>query len=80
MAPASALLWIEKFRELPCAIVDPALVIRGIENSVRFQISYWDGAIVAAAEALGATTVFSEDLNHGQSYGSVKVINPFVPD
>ncbi len=37
------------------------------------------GAIVAAAEALGAETLFSEDLNHGQRYGPVQVRNPFLP-
>jgi predicted nucleic acid-binding protein len=48
-----------------------------VENSVRFQTSYWDGAIIAAAEVMGATTLFSEDLNHGQFYGSVEACNPF---
>ena len=43
----------------------------------RFQISYWDAAIIAAAEISGCDAVYSEDLNHGQSYGSVRVINPF---
>ena len=45
--------------------------------SVRFKISYWDGAIIAAAEALGAETLYTEDLNDGQLYGSVRVENPF---
>lgn len=44
----------------------------------RFQISYWDAAIIAAAEISGCDAVYSEDLNHGQSYGSVRVINPFA--
>lgn len=43
----------------------------------RYQISYWDGAIVAAAVALGCDEVYSEDLNAGQSYAGVQVINPF---
>lgn len=37
----------------------------------------WDAAILAAAEALGAATVYSEDLNGGRRYGSVRVVNPF---
>ena len=28
---------------------------------------------------MGATTLYSEDLNHGQTYGAVRVLNPFVP-
>lgn len=44
----------------------------------RYQISFWDAAIIAAAKELGATTIFSEDLNHGQEYDGVKVTNPFI--
>jgi predicted nucleic acid-binding protein len=47
------------------------------EVSQRYRISYWDGAIVAAAEALGARTLYSEDLSDGQRYGPVRVENPF---
>ena len=36
-----------------------------------------DAAIFAAAEALGTHTVYSEDLNDGQRYGAVRVVNPF---
>jgi len=72
-----ALEWIEQFDAFPCVAVDRALIKIAIEISERYQISYWDGAIIAAAETLGAATVFSEDLSHGQSYGSVRVINPF---
>ena len=35
-------------------------------------------AILAAAEALGTDTVYSEDFSHGQRYGRVRVINPFA--
>jgi predicted nucleic acid-binding protein len=44
---------------------------------MQYQLSYWDAAIIAAAEALGARDLYSEDMNHGQIYGSVRVINPF---
>ena len=30
-----------------------------------------------AAERLSAPMLSSEDLNHGQDYGSVRVVNPF---
>ena len=34
--------------------------------------------ILAAAESSGAREPLSEDLNHGQKYGLVSVINPFI--
>jgi predicted nucleic acid-binding protein len=77
LAPAQALEWIELLEVFPCVPIDASLVKRGAENSVRYRVSYWDGAILAAAEALGAATLYSEDLNHGQTYGGVRVWNPF---
>lgn len=78
MPPLLALSWIEALDQQPFVPVDAALVRRGIEISVRYQISYWDGAIIAAAEALGAATVYSEHMSHGQRYGDVAVENPFL--
>ena len=76
--PASeALEWIEQWAEFPCQPIDHQLVRIAIEVSERYRISYWDATILAAAEALGARTVYSEDMNDGQSYGQVKVVNPF---
>jgi predicted nucleic acid-binding protein len=77
LAPAKAAEWIAAISMKPCQDLDSAVVMRGIENSQRYQISYWDGAIIAAAERLGVKTLYTEDLNHGQAYGSVVAINPF---
>jgi predicted nucleic acid-binding protein len=72
-----ALEWIEQLTAFPCQTIDHRLVRIAIEQSERFKISYWDAAILAAAEALGTDTVYSEDLNHRRRYGRVRVINPF---
>ncbi len=72
-----AIRWIEQLTERPCVSVDTAIVCSGAVFSERYQISYWDGAMLAAAEQLGAEICYSEDLNHNQKYGTVKVINPF---
>ena len=44
----------------------------------RYQTSYWDAAILAAAASAGCSELFSEDLNSGQNYNTVRVINPFL--
>jgi len=78
LSAAQALEWIEQWAAFPCQRIDHQLVRIAIEKSERFTISYWDAAILAAAEALGAHTVYSEDLNDGQSYGRVRIVNPFA--
>ena len=72
-----AVEWIEQFEAFPCLAVDASLVKIAVELSERHRISYWDGAIVAAAEALGAEILYSEDLSNGQRYGPVRVLDPF---
>ncbi len=78
LSAAEALEWIEQWAQFPCQSIDPPLVQVAIELSERYGISYWDAAILAAAAALGAHTVYSEDLNDGQQYGQLKVRNPFA--
>ena len=77
LSAAQALEWIEQWAAFPCQPIDRELVQIAVELSERFTISYWDAAILAAAEALGSRIVYSEDLNDGQQYGEVRVINPF---
>ena len=67
-----ALAWIEQLEAFPVRTVDASLLELGVEMSRRFRISDRDGAILAAAQLSGATTLFSEALDHGNptaSYG-----------
>jgi predicted nucleic acid-binding protein len=73
-----AMEFLSSLAAFPLIPVDFELIRRGAEVSQRFQISYWDGAIISAAERLTAQILYSEDLSHNQLYGSVKVINPFL--
>lgn len=77
LSAAQALAWIEQWMAFPCQAIDHQLVRIAIERSERYAISYWDAAILAAAEALGAHTIYSEDFQAGQRYGRVRVVNPF---
>ncbi len=77
LSAVQALEWIEQLTAFPCQAIDHQVVRIAIEQAERYAISYWDAAILVAAEALGAETVYSEDLNAGQRYGHVRVVNPF---
>jgi predicted nucleic acid-binding protein len=79
LSTEDAATWVSVLSHKPCADIDSAVVMRGIELSLRYKTSYWDGAVLAATESLGAPVLYTEDLNHGQYYGSVRVINPFKP-
>jgi len=78
LSAEQAMEWIEQLIVFPCRAIDHYIVRIAIEHAARYQISYWDAAIISAAEALGCPVVCSEDLSAGQRYGEVKVINPFT--
>lgn len=74
---AEAARWLEALIDRPCVAVDRELVAEAARLAERHRINYWDGAILAAAERIGAAVVYTEDLSDGQAYGPVRVVNPF---
>ena len=68
---------IAQFALMPVVPLDLALVQQAVSICQRYQISYWDAQIVAAAARAGCARIISEDLNPGQSYDGVVVVNPF---
>lgn len=72
--------WVELLGRKPCQPITAKVVSEGIRISKRYQTSYWDGAIIAAAKAIGATKILTEDLNDMQDYDGVLAVNPFLPN
>ncbi len=68
---------VETWLTYPTMTLTAGVVREAIAWHRRFQLSYWDAAILVAAKQLGCNTVYSEDLNDGQDYDGVTVINPF---
>jgi predicted nucleic acid-binding protein len=58
--------------------VDGALLQRGRAVIRRYGLSWWDGLVVAAAQAQGCSLLLSEDLQDGAAYGGVSVRSPFT--
>lgn len=55
-----------------------ALFKLGVSLQTRFQLSLWDSMILAAAQSSGARELLTEDFNHGEDYGGVTALNPFL--
>ena len=62
--------------------VEPLIVEtheRGLSLAERYNLSVCDAMIIASALLAGCTTLYSEDMQHGQHIeGSLSVRNPFV--
>ena len=57
--------------------IDSTLVIRALGIKERWQLSYWDSLIMAAAERAECSIIYSEDMSDGQIYDTLKVLNPY---
>ncbi|HIZ36051.1 MAG TPA: PIN domain-containing protein [Candidatus Ruania gallistercoris] len=69
---------IVAFARFPVQEGTLALTRAALSTRDRFQLSFWDAAIIEAARLLECPVVLSEDLNDGQDYGGVMVVNPFA--
>ena len=65
---------------IPLWQVNPtrAFYRRGLDLQARYQFSFYDSLIVAAALEAGCKTLYSEDLQHGQRIEQLTIDNPFM--
>jgi predicted nucleic acid-binding protein len=59
--------------------IDSSVFFTATTFKTKYQFSFLDSVIVAAAYHAGCTTLYSEDMQHGQLIeGKLKIVNPFV--
>lgn len=75
-----AIAFLGTLLRFPVQEITLDLFREAVAISQRFRLSYWDGAILAAARAAGCDTIYSEDLSSRQDYGGLRVINPFLEE
>ena len=76
LEPGVAYEAVRELAVLPAVRVDIPLILSAIQLSQQRQISFWDALIVRAALEGGASILYSEDLQHGQSFDTLTVQNP----
>jgi predicted nucleic acid-binding protein len=54
-----------------------ALLTSAIRLQTKAQLSFWDAMVVQAAIEAGCERLYSEDLDNGQRFGSLVILNPF---
>ena len=78
IAHESAVNLIESWLRFPVVETTVALLQQALATAARWQVSYWDAAIVEAARHGGCPELLSEDLQPGMNFAGVTVRNPFA--
>jgi predicted nucleic acid-binding protein len=79
LSRADALAFLSAINPAAVVALDYELFEEATMEQERFQISYWDAAVIAVARRLNCETLYSEDLTDGQNYNGVRVVNPVNP-
>lgn len=57
--------------------VQPPIIWRAARRCGKDKLSFWDCLIIESALDSKCRVLLSEDLQHGQRFGTLQVINPF---
>jgi predicted nucleic acid-binding protein len=66
------------FRPLLAVPSSQALYAEAMHLQAKSGLTWYDSLIVSAAIQAQSDLLFTEDLQHGQRFGSLRVINPFL--
>ena len=71
------LAYIAEFRGIRTVETRTCLTDRALEIKKEHGLQFYDSLVLATAEASGCDELLTEDLNEGQVYSGVRVVNPF---
>jgi len=78
VSKATAALMTAAYAQWRVVPADAHLVLKALARAAESQLSVWDAMVVEAAILSGAQTLYTEDLTHGQRFGALTVVNPFL--
>lgn len=55
-----------------------SMVVAAAAYAERYEMHWFDALMVQAALSTSATTLYSEDMQHGQRFDSLTIVNPFL--
>jgi len=66
------------FRPLLAVHSSQSLYIHALNLTRSYSLSWYDSLIVAAAQEADCRILYTEDLQHGQTFSTLRVVNPFL--
>jgi predicted nucleic acid-binding protein len=69
--------FIDTWQRFEIQKITIAILFEALDIKEKYGFSYWDSAIIAAAVLQGCNTLYTEDLQHGQTIADLTIANPF---
>ncbi len=66
------------FRPLMAVHSSPALFTEALRVKSRYSVGWYDSLILASAVEGQCGVLYSEDFQHGQQFGDLRIENPFL--
>ena len=77
MTEDEARKYVEEFQHIRVVFQQDGLTVRALEIRKQYGLQFYDSLLLATAESVGCDMFLTEDLNDGQTYCGIKVVNPF---
>ena len=77
-SPAQLLDILDVLAPIKITHIGAETIRRAVEAHQKYNLHFYDGMIVAAAESAGCGRILSEDFNSGQKYFDLIAVNPFA--
>ncbi len=78
MPPDAAASYVRTLFAWDPVVIDTAVIEDAWRSQRSFDLAWWDGLIVAAAQRARCRTLLSEDFQAGRDFGGLVVVNPFA--
>lgn len=79
LTPAEFSQHVLSFRHLfPLVLPTPAAFDAAVDLTERFSLSHWDGMLLGACRAAGATRLYTEDIGSPRTIDGLELVNPFA--
>ena len=79
--PNDLKIYIEKVLYPVCEVFpSKELYFSALDIQKRWQFSFYDSLVIAAAQEANCNILYSEDLQHQQKINNLTIVNPYISD
>jgi predicted nucleic acid-binding protein len=71
---------VERYATWRVHLIEPEDITAASELEERYRQSFWDALVIVSAARIGASTLATEDMQHGRRIAGLQIVDPFRPD